>query len=123
LILSLSLCGIVASFTRRYLHRESGYHRFFLLYAIFMNGMVLSSIAGTIETLFFGWELVGLSSALLVAYFHQREHPVINGHRVWSVYRWSDAAFLLAALLMHHLTGAGDFASFTGEGPWPIGKT
>ena len=86
--------------------------------------MVLSSVAGTIETLFFGWEMVGLSSALLVAYFHEREAPVRNGHRVWSVYRLADAAFLIAALLMHHLTGAGDFASFVGSGsqPWPSGR-
>ena len=34
--------------------------------------MVLTSLAGTIETLFAGWELVGLSSALLVAFFQER---------------------------------------------------
>jgi NADH:ubiquinone oxidoreductase subunit 5 (subunit L)/multisubunit Na+/H+ antiporter MnhA subunit len=121
LILALVLCGVVGAFTRRYLHRESGYHRFFLLYSLFTTGMVMSSVAGTIETLFVGWELVGLSSALLVAYFHERESPVRNGQRVWSVYRLADAAFLVAALLMHHLTGAGDFATFVGSDPWPSG--
>lgn len=120
-ILALVLCGVVGAFTRRYLHRESGYRRFFLLYSLFCCGMVLSSVAGTIETLFFGWEMVGLSSALLVAYFQERESPVRNGQRVWSVYRLADAAFLVAALLMHHLTGAGDFASFVGSDPWPSG--
>ncbi len=50
------------------MHRERGYNRFFVLYAIFVLGMVVTSLAGTIETLFAGWELVGLSSALLVAY-------------------------------------------------------
>jgi NAD(P)H-quinone oxidoreductase subunit 5 len=83
--------------------------------------MVLSSVAGTIETLFFGWEMVGLSSALLVAYFHERESPVRNGQRVWSVYRLADAAFLIGALTMHHLTGEGDFSSFVGNEPWPGG--
>ncbi len=121
LLLSLVLCGVVGAFTRRYLHRESGYHRFFLLYSIFLAGMVVSSVAGTIETLFFGWEMVGLSSALLVAYFHERENPVRNGQRVWAVYRLADAAFLIGALLMHHLTGEGDFASFVGGDPWPSG--
>lgn len=121
LLLSLVLCGVVGAFTRRYLHRESGYHRFFLLYSLFLAGMVVSSVAGTIETLFFGWEMVGLSSALLVAYFHERESPVRNGQRVWSVYRMADAAFLIGALLMHHLTGEGDFASFVGGEPWPAG--
>lgn len=121
LLLSLVLCGVVGAFTRRYLHREQGYNRFFLLYSLFLAGMVLSAVAGTIETLFFGWEMVGLSSALLVAYFHERESPVKNGQRVWSVYRLADAAFLIGALTMHHLTGEGDFASFVGSEPWPGG--
>lgn len=120
-ILSFVLCGTVGAFASVYLHRESGFRRFFLLYALFLHGMIVSSLAGTIETLFFGWELVGLSSALLVAYFHERPAPVRNGQRVWVVYRLADAAFLVAALTMHHLTGAGDFAELMGAGVWPSG--
>jgi NAD(P)H-quinone oxidoreductase subunit 5 len=52
--------------------------------------------------------LVGLSSALLVAFFHERPAPVRNGLRVWCVYRVSDAALLIAALTLHHF-GHGDF--------------
>lgn len=121
-ILSFVLCGVVAAFTRRYLHREDGFRRFFLLYAIFFTGMITSSLAGTIETLFLGWELVGLSSALLVAYFHEYQNPVRNGQRGWAVYRIADAAFLVAALTMHHLTGEGDFSGLMGAGPWPEGR-
>jgi NADH-quinone oxidoreductase subunit L len=120
-ILSFILCGTIGAFTSRYLHRESGYRRFFLCYAVFLLGMILSSLAGTIETLFIGWELVGLSSALLVAYFHERPAPVRNGLRVWTVYRIADAAFLVAAMTLHHLTGAGDFDGLMGTGPWPEG--
>ncbi len=120
-ILSLMLCGVVASFSSRYLHREEGFNRFFVCYSFFTLGMVVTSLAGTVEVLFFGWELVGLSSALLVAYFHERPAPVRNGLRVWSFYRIADAAFLLAALTLHHYTGEGDFAKLTGSGPWPEG--
>lgn len=121
-ILTFVLCGTVGAFASVYLHRDRGYRRFFLLYALFLLGMVVSSLAGTIETLFFGWELVGLSSALLVAYFHERPTPVRNGLRVWATYRIADAAFLIAALAMHHLTGAGDFDGLMGSGPWPYGE-
>jgi len=114
--------GTIGAFGSRYLHRESGFNRFFLLYAMFLLGMIVASLAGTIETLFFGWELVGLSSALLVAYFHERSAPVINGQRVWSVYRVADAAFLVAAVALHHLTGEGDFAGLMGTGSWPAGE-
>ncbi|MGE0374860.1 MAG: proton-conducting transporter membrane subunit [Planctomycetaceae bacterium] len=120
-ILSFVLVGTIGAFGNRYLHREAGYGRFFLLYALFLLGMVIASLAGTIETLFLGWELVGLSSALLVAYFHERPSPVRNGQRVWSVYRIADAAFLVAAVALHHLHGDGDFASLMGTGPWPAG--
>ncbi len=120
-ILSCILCGVVGTFTRRYLHREEGYARFFLYYAMFFVGMTLTSLAGTIETLFVGWEMVGLSSALLVAYFHQRQNPVRNGQRVWSVYRLADAALLIAAITMHHLTGQGDFGGLMSTEAWPQG--
>jgi NAD(P)H-quinone oxidoreductase subunit 5 len=75
-ILSFTLVGVIGAFASKYLHRESGYRRFFVLYAVFLLGMILTSLAGTIETLFAGWELVGLSSALLVAFFHERSAPV-----------------------------------------------
>lgn len=119
LILNFSLCGVVGAFTTRYLHREPGFHRFFLFFSIFLFGMVVSLLAGTIETLFFGWELVGLSSALLVAYFHERPSPVRNGLRVWSVYRVSDAAFLVAAIFLHSQSGSGEFSGLIGSGQWP----
>jgi NAD(P)H-quinone oxidoreductase subunit 5 len=120
-ILSFLLCGTVGAFTSRYLHREAGFGRFCIAYALFTLGMIVSSLAGTIEVLFLGWELVGLSSALLVAYFHERPAPVRNGLRIWVVYRIADAAFLIAALTLHHLTGAGDFDGLMGTGAWPEG--
>jgi NADH:ubiquinone oxidoreductase subunit 5 (subunit L)/multisubunit Na+/H+ antiporter MnhA subunit len=120
-ILSFMLCGLIGAFSSVYMHREIGYGRFFVSYAIFLLGMVVTSLAGTIETLFAGWELVGLSSALLVAFFHERPVPVRNGLRVWMVYRVADAAFLIAALTLHHLTGAGEFDKLMGTGDWPAG--
>jgi len=121
-ILSFLLVGTIGAFASRYLHREAGFRRFFLLYAMFLQGMIVATLAGTIETLFFGWELVGLSSALLVAFFHERSAPVFNGQRVWTVYRFADAAFLVAAVVLHHSTGSGDFAELMGSGSWPEGR-
>lgn len=119
--LSFALCGTIAAFAVRYMHREPGYNRFFVLYAVFLLGMVVASLADTIETLFFGWELVGLSSALLVAFFQHRPAPARNGFRVWVVYRVSDAALLLAAVALHHMTGEGDFDRLLGTEAWPRG--
>jgi NAD(P)H-quinone oxidoreductase subunit 5 len=121
-ILSFVLCGTTGAFASKYLHREVGYGRFFVLFALFLLGMILTSLAGTIETLFAGWELVGLSSALLVGFFHERSSPVRNAQRVWTVYRIADAAFLIAMVALHHVTSGGDLIRLTGSGPWPEGE-
>ena len=118
-ILSFILSGTIGAFASKYMHRERGFNRFFTLYAIFVLGMVVTSLAGTIETLFTGWELVGLSSALLVAFFQDRPAPARNALWVWVIYRFSDAALILAAVAMHHLRGEGDFDMMLGTGFWP----
>jgi NAD(P)H-quinone oxidoreductase subunit 5 len=130
-ILTFILCGVIGAFATGYMHREPGYNRFFVLFSLFMLGMIITSLAGTIETLFTGWELVGLSSALLVAFFQERKGPVENGLRVWAVYRVSDAALLLASVVMHHAVTLhhehphGDFEKLLGAGQglsWPAGQ-
>ena len=108
--LSAAILGVVAAFSNRYLHREAGYHRYFVLLAMFATGMLLVALAGNVEVLFVGWELVGLSSALLVAFFHERPAPVSNALRVLSVYRISDAAMLSAAVLLRHVAGTDSLA-------------
>jgi len=118
-ILSYILSGTIGAFSYRYMHREQGFDRFFVLFALFLLGMVVTSLAGTIETLFAGWEFVGLSSVLLVAFFQDRPAPSRNGQSIWVIYRISDAALLLAAVAMHHLRGEGDFDKLLGAGSWP----
>lgn len=120
-LLSYILCGTIFAFASRYMHREPGYNRFFMLNAVFLQGMVTTSLAGTIETLFAGWELVGLSSAFLVAFFQERPMPVRNGLRVWCIYRVSDAALLIAALTLHHFHHT-DFVQVLGPESWPLGQ-
>jgi NAD(P)H-quinone oxidoreductase subunit 5 len=123
-ILTYVLTGTIGAFASRYMHRERGFNRFFALYALFVLGMVVSSLAGNIETLFAGWELVGLSSALLVVFFQERPAPSRNALWIWVVYRVADAAFLLATVAMQHMTARGDFdllLGTVGNRSWPEG--
>jgi NADH-quinone oxidoreductase subunit L len=112
--LSAGIVGVVSAFSNRYLHREPGYNRYFVLLAMFVTGMLLVALAGNVEVLFIGWELVGLSSALLVGFFHDRLAPVSNALRVLSVYRVSDAAMLSAAVLLRHVAGTDSLALLFG---------
>jgi NAD(P)H-quinone oxidoreductase subunit 5 len=107
---ALAICNVVAAFSFRYLHLESGFRRYFIQMAMFVVGIVFVALAGSIEVLFVGWELLGLSSALLVGFFHERRAPVANALRVFAVYRGSDAAMLAAAVLLHHWAGSGSLS-------------
>jgi NADH:ubiquinone oxidoreductase subunit 5 (subunit L)/multisubunit Na+/H+ antiporter MnhA subunit len=116
--LTAAIAGVVSAFSNRYLHREAGYTRYFALLAMFVTGMLLVALAGNVEVLFIGWELVGLSSALLVGFFHERPAPVRNALRVLSVYRISDAAMLSAAVLLRHNAGTDSLSLlFSGVRP------
>ena len=112
--LSTAIAGVVSAFSNRYLHREPGYNRYFVLLAMFVTGMLLVALAGNVAVLFIGWEFVGLSSALLVAFFHERPAAVSNAFRVLSVYRISDAAMLSAAVLLRHVAGTDSLSLLFG---------
>jgi NAD(P)H-quinone oxidoreductase subunit 5 len=113
--LSAAIAGVVSAFSNRYLHREPGYNRYFVLLALFVTGMLLVALAGNVTVLFLGWELVGLSSALLVAFFQERPASVSNAFRVAAVYRISDAAMLSAAVLLRHVAGTDSLSLLFGN--------
>jgi NADH-quinone oxidoreductase subunit L len=115
-VLSTAIAGVVSAFSNRYLHRESGFDRYFVLLAMFVTGMLLIALAGNVAVLFIGWEFVGLSSALLVAFFQERPAAVSNAFRVFSVYRISDAAMLSAAVLLRHVAGTDSLSLLFGSG-------
>jgi NAD(P)H-quinone oxidoreductase subunit 5 len=120
LTLSAVLVGVVSVFSARYLHREPGFLRFFLLLNLFGFGALLLFAAGSFDLLIVGWELVGLTSVLLIAFFQHRDEPVRNALRVFAVYRGCDVGLLTAVVLMHHHAGTASFSSLF-PGDWPSG--
>jgi NADH:ubiquinone oxidoreductase subunit 5 (subunit L)/multisubunit Na+/H+ antiporter MnhA subunit len=82
---------------------EPGYSRFFNTLLFFNLGYTLTVLSGNFETLFIGWEFLGISSFLLVAFYRERYLPVRNAVRVFSVYRIGDIGVLLAMWASHHL--------------------
>jgi NAD(P)H-quinone oxidoreductase subunit 5 len=122
-LLTVAVGGVVAVFASRYLHKEPGFNRFFVMLAMFVSGLLITTLGCSMELIYAGWELVGLSSALLIAFFHERPEPVRNGLRAFAVYRGCDVGLLAAAVLVHHWCGTGDLTALLGTGPWPAGDT
>jgi NADH:ubiquinone oxidoreductase subunit 5 (subunit L)/multisubunit Na+/H+ antiporter MnhA subunit len=97
------LTFLITLYSRYYLHRESGYKRFFNTILFFYFGYNIIIFSGNFETLFIGWEVLGISSFLLIAFYRDRYLPVRNAYKVFSFYRVSDIAMILAMWMSHHL--------------------
>jgi NADH-quinone oxidoreductase subunit L len=95
--------GVSVKYSQYYMHREPGYRRFFVNILFFLGGMCLLALAGNLDLLFAGWEMVGISSVLLIAFYRERDQPARNALKTYTVYRFCDTGVLLGAYLSHLL--------------------
>ncbi len=94
---------LVAIFSRFYLHRDSGFKRFFNTLLLFFFAYSIIVFSGNFETLFVGWEFMGITSFLLIIFYRDRYLPVKNGLKTISLYRLGDVCLILAMWMSHHL--------------------
>ncbi|SRR5579883_884022 len=107
--MTVALAGLIGQFSVTYLHRERGFLRFFLLLHLFTFGSLLAFSAGSFDLLAAGWEIVGITSVQLIAFFQQRPAPVENALRVFGIYRACDIGLLVGIFAMHHWAGTASF--------------
>lgn len=103
LMVGAFLTFLVTVYSRYYLHRERGYKRFFNTVLFFYMGYNITVLSGNFETLFLGWEILGVSSFLLIGFYRERYLPVKNAVKVFSIYRIGDLGILLVMWLSHIL--------------------
>ncbi len=94
---------LVVIFSKYYLHRDEGYKRFFNTVLLFFFGYNVAIFAGNFETLFIGWEFLGITSFLLIAFYRDRYLPVKNALKTISLYRLGDICLMLALWTSHHI--------------------
>ncbi len=102
-ILGAVITLFVMVFSKFYLHRDSGYKRFFNTVLLFYFGYNIAVFAGNFETLFIGWEFLGITSFLLIAFYRDRYLPVKNALKTISLYRLGDICLMLALWTSHHI--------------------
>ncbi|MBS3964405.1 MAG: NADH-quinone oxidoreductase subunit E [Methylomonas sp.] len=98
-----AIFSAIVKYCRVYLHREPGYKRFFKTIFGFVFGLNLIVLAGSIDMLFAGWEIVGISSFLLIAFYRQRPQPIRNALRAYTIYRFCDVGLLIGTWMSHML--------------------
>ncbi len=105
ILVSTTLIGMVSIFSKYYMHREKGYKRFFTNLIFFYFGLSLVVLSGNFETLFIGWEVLGVTSFFLIGFYRERYLPVKNALKVVSLYRVADIALLIGIWICHHYFG------------------
>ena len=108
---------LVARFSANYLHREAGFHRFFIVLGFFLAGIEIVILAGNSLLAFVGWEMCGIASFLLIGYSWQR--PVATGNALFAFVtnRVGDAGLLFALGLCVFWVGSFEWPMLTGGKP------
>jgi len=111
--MTTALAFVVAWFSVAYLHREAGFQRYFMLVNLFVTGMLLLVMGDGFMLLFVGWEWVGICSALLIGFFHERTAPVRAGARAFFTNRLGDLGLITVALFASHEFGGDGWGPMT----------
>ena len=117
LVVVTSVSLLVQVYSTGYMHGDSGYPRYFAFMSLFtaaMLGLVLSS---SLIQLFVHWELVGLSSYLLIGFWFDRPAAAAAAKKAFIVTRFGDFGFMLGLLLIWSKSGEFDIATINELAP------
>jgi NADH-quinone oxidoreductase subunit L len=96
-----------------YMKDEKGFERFFSFLSLFSFSMLGLVLATNIFQMYIFWELVGVSSFLLIGFYYQKPSAVRASKKAFIVTRFADAGFLIGILILSFNTKTFDFISLT----------
>jgi formate hydrogenlyase subunit 3/multisubunit Na+/H+ antiporter MnhD subunit len=103
---SIAVLGFLASiYSVSYMEKESRLTEFYTLVTFMMAGMTGIAMAGDFFTLFVFWELMGLSSYVLVAFLKRTWGPIEAGFKYLVMSATAGAFLLLSMALIYGMTG------------------
>ena len=89
-----------------YMHGDDGYTRYFAYMALFTASMLGLVTARSVIQLFVFWELVGISSYLLIGFWLNRPSAAAAAKKAFLMTRFGDFGFLLAILYLYSVDPA-----------------
>jgi NADH-quinone oxidoreductase subunit L len=92
---------------------EKGFERFFAFLSLFSFSMLGLVLATNIFQMYIFWELVGVSSYLLIGFYYQKPSAVAASKKAFIVTRFADMGFLIGILILSYITGTFDFITLT----------
>ncbi len=100
---------LVVVYSLGYMKEERGLTRYYSLVLLFVGSMLGLVMAGNLIQFYFFWEIVGVCSALLIAFWTDREAARKAGMKAFVVTRVGDASLLLGVLILATLLGTTSF--------------
>jgi NADH-quinone oxidoreductase subunit L len=104
-----SLGLLIVVYSQGYMGHEKGLPRYYSLVLLFIGAMTGLVIAGNFLQLYIFWEIVGICSAFLIAFWYDRPEAVRAGLKAFLVTRVGDAALLIGFVWLYAMTGSIDF--------------
>jgi NADH-quinone oxidoreductase subunit L len=97
--------ALVHVYSIGYMAHDPGKWRFFAYLNLFMFSMLLLVLADGYLVIFAAWELVGLSSYLLIGFWYRRRAPALASKKAFLVNRVADQSFIVGIMGVFLLTG------------------
>ena len=104
-----SLGFLIVVYSQGYMGHETGLPRYYSLVLLFIGAMTGLVLAGNFLQLYIFWEIVGICSAFLIAFWYDRPEAVRAGLKAFLVTRVGDAALLIGFVWLYTQTGTIDF--------------
>ncbi len=105
LIVVTTIGLLVHVYSIGYMSHDPGYWRFFAYLNLFMFSMLLLVLGDSWLTVFVAWELVGLSSYLLIGFWYRKNSAALASKKAFLVNRVGDVGFALGIMAIWVNTG------------------
>src|SRR5258706_3753611 len=92
-----------------YMKGEERFPTFYAFLALFTFSMLGLVVSSNIFQIYIFWELVGVSSYLLIGYYYDRPSAVAASKKAFIVTRFADLGFLIGILILSFYAGTLDF--------------
>lgn len=96
-----------------YMKEEEGFNRYFSFLSLFSFSMLGLVVATNLFQMYMFWELVGVSSYLLIGFYYQKPEAVAASKKAFIVTRFADLGFLIGILILSFYSGTFDFIFLT----------
>ena len=109
LVVITTVSLMVHIYSMGYMHGEKGFQRYYAFLSLFSFSMLGLVVATNIFQMYIFWELVGVSSYLLIGFYYTKPAAVSASKKAFIVTRFADLGFLIGILILSFFTQTFDF--------------